>query len=223
VGREPDDIGYLRIAGILRADITSGRIPPGGRLPSESQLMIRHDVSRSVVKWAIAVLKADGLADGRQGVGVFVRSPQRQIREPDQAGVPSSLHRHPARDVNDELDPWPHQAQEVLADAEIARRLSVAPGTPLCRSRYREVGPGPQQLVTSWQSAATRGLMPQRLSERVIARPARPEEINALGLPARGCILQIARTYSTDGIPIETANIVLAIDRVELHYELPAN
>ena len=51
--RDPEDIAYLRLAGLLRADIVAGRIPPGGRLPSETQLMMRHRVSRSVAKWAI--------------------------------------------------------------------------------------------------------------------------------------------------------------------------
>lgn len=222
MARDSDEVAYLRIAGILRADITSGHIGPGDKLPSETQLMIRHGVSRSVAKWAIGVLKADGLADGRQGAGVFVRSPQRQIRRPQQQGIPMPMQGGTASDGDADMpDPWPYRIDRVAADPDNAQRLAVPLGTGLQRTRYRETGLGPLQLVTSWQPAATLGAVPRCLSERVIVRPARPEEIEALGLPARGCVIHIAATYSADGNPIETADIVLAIDQVELHYELP--
>jgi DNA-binding GntR family transcriptional regulator len=215
VPRDPEDIAYLRIAGLLRADITAGRIPPGGRLPSETQLMMRHRVSRSVAKWAIAVLKADRLVDGRQGAGVFVRSPQRLIRRPERRpSIPSWIQ-------DGEPDPWPCQLDEVRADVDLADRLTVPCGTPLRRARFQQAGPGPRQLVTSWRPATAEDLAPRWLAERVIARPARPDEIDALGLPARGCVLHIARTFSAGGLPIETADIVLALDQVELRYEFP--
>jgi GntR family transcriptional regulator len=214
-------VAYLRVAGILRADIASGRFAPGGRLPSESQLMIRHGVSRSVAKWAIGVLKADGLADGRQGAGVFVRSPSRLVRRP-QLAIPMPAHCRPTVD-DGAADPWPYQVDEVRADADTARRLTVPLDTVLRRTRYQQAGLEPQQLITSWQPQTNDDVVPRWLSERVIARPALPDEIEALGLPARGCVLHITRTYSADGAPIETADIVLAIDQVELHYELPIN
>jgi DNA-binding GntR family transcriptional regulator len=224
VARDLDDVAYLRIAGILRAAIASGQIPPGGRLPSETQLMIRHRVSRSVAKWAITVLKADGLVDGRQGAGVFVRSPLRLVRRPQQAGHLSSVPSRSQPDADDyTTDPWPYRVDKVRAEVDLAERLVVPLDTPLVRTRYRLAGSGPQQLVTSWQPAEIPCLAAHRLAERVIVRPARPDEIEALGLPARGCVLHIARTYTTDSVPIETADMVLAVDQVELHYEFPIN
>lgn len=56
----------------LRKSIAEGQFPPGTRLPSEAQLTIAHGVSRTVVREAIAALRADRLVEARQGAGVFV-------------------------------------------------------------------------------------------------------------------------------------------------------
>ncbi|SEK30647.1 winged helix-turn-helix domain-containing protein [Nonomuraea pusilla] len=65
--------GYLQIADDLRSQIRTGALPPGGALPSTAQLCQRYDVSTSVVKAAISVLRTEGLIIGQQGKGVFVR------------------------------------------------------------------------------------------------------------------------------------------------------
>src|ERR1044071_3963524 len=56
----------------LTADITSGKIPPGSRLPTEQELIAATGVSRTVVREAVAALRAVGLVITRQGVGAFV-------------------------------------------------------------------------------------------------------------------------------------------------------
>lgn len=61
-----------RLADELRKAIAAGRFPPGTRLPSESQLTEAHGVSRTVVREAVAALRADRLVEARQGAGVFV-------------------------------------------------------------------------------------------------------------------------------------------------------
>lgn len=52
--------------------ILSGAVPVGRKLPSELSLAAEHRVSRTVVREAIASLRADGLVEARQGAGVFV-------------------------------------------------------------------------------------------------------------------------------------------------------
>jgi len=66
---------YMQIADELRRQIRSGSLPPGTALPSITQLCRRYDVSASVVKAAISVLRTEGLIVGQQGKGVFVRYP----------------------------------------------------------------------------------------------------------------------------------------------------
>ncbi|MFF5264329.1 FadR/GntR family transcriptional regulator [Actinomadura viridis] len=56
----------------LTAHIQEGVIRPGERLPTESSLIETHGVSRTVVREAIARLKAAGLIETQHGRGSFV-------------------------------------------------------------------------------------------------------------------------------------------------------
>jgi DNA-binding FadR family transcriptional regulator len=56
----------------LAADITSGKLTPGSRLPTEQEMIAASGVSRTVVREAVAALRAEGLVITRQGVGAFV-------------------------------------------------------------------------------------------------------------------------------------------------------
>ena len=56
----------------LAEQIKSGRLAPGMRLPTEQQLTQAARVSRTVVREAVAALRAEGLVVTRQGVGAFV-------------------------------------------------------------------------------------------------------------------------------------------------------
>jgi len=64
-----------RLAASLIAQIDSGALRPGDRLPTEAQLSARHGVSRSVVREAVQRIKSRGLLLSRQGSGVFVAPP----------------------------------------------------------------------------------------------------------------------------------------------------
>lgn len=56
----------------LTEQIASGRLKPGDRLPSNTQLREQYGVSITVVRGAMQWLKAAGLVEGVHGVGVFV-------------------------------------------------------------------------------------------------------------------------------------------------------
>ena len=60
----------------LAASIRNGAIKPGEKLPSESEIMSRFDVSRTVVREAISRLQASKLVDTRHGVGTFALVPE---------------------------------------------------------------------------------------------------------------------------------------------------
>jgi GntR family transcriptional regulator, transcriptional repressor for pyruvate dehydrogenase complex len=59
----------------IREAILDGRLKSDDRLPTEQELMSSFNVSRTVVREAIAALRADGLVRSRQGSGVFVADP----------------------------------------------------------------------------------------------------------------------------------------------------
>ncbi len=63
----------------LTSDITSGKLPPGSRLPTEQEMIAATGVSRTVIREAVAALRADKLVITRQGVGAFVAE---QVRRP---------------------------------------------------------------------------------------------------------------------------------------------
>ncbi|WP_242494096.1 FadR/GntR family transcriptional regulator [Salipiger sp. IMCC34102] len=65
----------MDIVETLQKRITSGEFPVGGRLPSEAKLCEEAGVSRTVVREAVAALRADGLLEPRQGSGVYVTEP----------------------------------------------------------------------------------------------------------------------------------------------------
>lgn len=72
-----------RVIADLRQSIGSGEFSPGARLPTEAQLSETFGVSRTVVREAIAALRADQLVDARQGSGIYVRK---------QAETPQASH-----------------------------------------------------------------------------------------------------------------------------------
>lgn len=59
----------------LAAQIQSGAVKPGSRLPAESELSTLFDVSRTVVREAVARLKAEGQVETVRGQGLFVTRP----------------------------------------------------------------------------------------------------------------------------------------------------
>jgi DNA-binding FadR family transcriptional regulator len=72
---------YEQIAATLEAEIRSGVLGPGDRLPSERDLAQRMGVSRATVREALGALQLAGLVETRQGAGSFV------------AGAPPALPR----------------------------------------------------------------------------------------------------------------------------------
>jgi GntR family transcriptional regulator, transcriptional repressor for pyruvate dehydrogenase complex len=59
----------------LTESIQGGALKPGDKLPTETEIMARFDVSRTVVREALSRLQASGLAETRHGIGTFVLQP----------------------------------------------------------------------------------------------------------------------------------------------------
>lgn len=71
---------YRQIADDVRAQIADGTLKPGEKLPSEPELMTKYDVSRIVVRQALADLKSEGAIIKQQGRGSFV-APTESLEE----------------------------------------------------------------------------------------------------------------------------------------------
>jgi len=66
---------YQRLGSDLLNQIADGRLRPGDRLPTESELMAAHRVSRITVRQALEILRQRGLVERYAGRGSFVARP----------------------------------------------------------------------------------------------------------------------------------------------------
>ncbi|SDJ16349.1 transcriptional regulator, GntR family [Aliiruegeria lutimaris] len=75
----------------LLDQINAGKYVPGDKLPSEARLTEEFSVSRTVIREAIASLRADGLVESRQGSGVYILASERASLLPFQEVDPSRI------------------------------------------------------------------------------------------------------------------------------------
>lgn len=75
VDRHSHEPAYLQICNSLKDQIGKGIYLPGSRLPSESELCRRHQVSPMTVRRSIKMLLDQGIVTTIQGGGTFVRAP----------------------------------------------------------------------------------------------------------------------------------------------------
>lgn len=75
------------VAESLSEKIRSGSLLPGAQLPTEAELCAEYDVSRTVVREAVARLRSEGMVVPQQGRGMFVSETPapRNFSIPDEA------------------------------------------------------------------------------------------------------------------------------------------
>ncbi len=80
--REPNsDPAYQQLHEMLKRQITSGKLKPGDRLPTESLLLEEFRVSRNTVRHALAGLEREGLIVRFPRKGTFVRhAPEGEVK-----------------------------------------------------------------------------------------------------------------------------------------------
>src|SRR5690349_4487825 len=64
---------YLRIAAVLRDQITSGQLAAGDRLPTLPELCAEYGVSETTARNAVGVIRGEGLVETRARAGTVVR------------------------------------------------------------------------------------------------------------------------------------------------------
>lgn len=137
---------WRQICEWLRAEIAAGTFVAGEKLPTEADIAERFSVNRHTVRRAIAALTADGILRADQGRGTFVATTP--INYPIQkrtrfSEIISSQDRTPSGHMIG--------SGEEEADALLALKLDVAPGTMLTRvETLRVVDGAPVLVATSW-------------------------------------------------------------------------
>lgn len=240
---------YLQVVDALRHQIIDGTLAPGSRLPSRAKLADQFHVSENVVRRAVDVLMAEGLITTRAGARPTVRArPQVQrltrswYRE-QRGGSPFAAGMRAQGRAPD----WQHRSATATAPPAIAERLQLAADAPVMRTDYVFVADDePVMLSTSYEplelTEGTPVMLPERgpmavrgvrdrmasigqrirhATEVVTARPVMQDEAERLRVSAGAIVNVIQRTYWTSERAVETADIVVPVDRYELLYVIP--
>ncbi|WP_339764872.1 PLP-dependent aminotransferase family protein [uncultured Hoeflea sp.] len=128
--RRADGPLYLAIADALSADITSGKLAAGDRLPPQRALAEALKIDFTTVSRAYAEAGRRGLVEGKVGQGTYVRRKHAAARQP----VPSGLV-----DMSMNLPPRFDDAGLVSRMWEGLRELEISDGIDLLM-RYQEAG-----------------------------------------------------------------------------------
>ena len=117
---------YSALARLLGDEIESGRYKVGQKIPTEAELQQRFDVSRHTVREALRDLKGQGILLARAGVGTVVRAKAPRTRFMQGIGTLRELIQFVEATRMKVL-----ARRVVIADADLAGRLSVKPGQQL--------------------------------------------------------------------------------------------
>jgi GntR family transcriptional regulator len=148
----------MRIADHIRAQIETGQLKPGEKLPTIDDLVLIHKCSAVTVRAAVTLLIQQGLVITRQGRGTFVRerptvrrhgterySRRRWLTE----GTPILTAEAAAQGLP--ASQLLRFIGDVPAPQEVAGRLGIPAGTPvLVRQRTTTIDGRPNQLADSY-------------------------------------------------------------------------
>ncbi|TCO57328.1 GntR family transcriptional regulator [Actinocrispum wychmicini] len=241
---------YRQVADQLAAQISTGELAPGAPLPSERELVDLFGISRPMVREAVKLLRMRGLVDVEHGRGAFVRTPGQVVRLSRNrlTRAARSLNKGAFLGDADAAGFTPSVSVRVrveTADERVARLLEIEPGNEvLVRDRVmsanglvvqlavsrlpRDVtlGTALEEIETGPGGAYARleqaGHVLVHFDETVSARMPSVEEQAQLQLPEAIPVIAVTRVAYTADRPVEMNDMVLAANRYELHYRLPA-
>ena len=249
--RRGDRALYLQIADQLREQIVSGELAPGSKLPSEHSLMATYGASRDTVRKGIAVLKAEGRVDSERGRGVTVR-PRAPVQRLGSDRLSRKHRRAGKGAYLSDMETSGRTADIAVtvstekASPAVSARLGLRAGERvLVRSRRMLADGQPLQLAVSYLpldlAKGTRIEQPDtgpggiyarleemghrldRFEERVTARMPSPDEAKSLDLGPGTPVILVARTaFLAGNRPVELCDTIMAADRYELQYDIPA-
>ncbi|MEV5803774.1 GntR family transcriptional regulator [Streptomyces parvulus] len=218
----------LVIADDLRHQITTGRLGPGDRLPSESALADRYKVSTATLRSALAVLQGEGLVEKIHGKGNFVRRPLRKITY---VGGWGTLDPRTAADVDLRVTV---RTTALPARGHLTALLKVDYGSPVTEIlRLSYEGESPHSLVRvyvprdltptttlagAWSETrfSVPDSPPAEVHETVSARLPTPDEASTLRINTALAVLAITRVAADNtGRVVEAALLVFPGDRVD--------
>ncbi|MCZ4290604.1 PLP-dependent aminotransferase family protein [Hoeflea alexandrii] len=184
--RKADGPLYLAITDALSADILSGKLAAGDRLPPQRALAEALEIDFTTVSRAYAEAGKRGLVEGKVGQGTYVRKKHSAARRP----VPSGLV-----DMSMNLPPRFDDAELVSRMWEGIRNLETSGGIDLLM-RYQEAGGArrDREAGALWLSSRLDGVTPDRVLICPGAQGALLALVGLLAAPGE-TILAEALTY----------------------------
>jgi len=201
---------YHQLYTILLRALTDGTIAAGTALPSESELMVRYEVSRNTVRRALGRLEDEKRIVRRRGSGSYARSlPKSDISADAMAEIVQSEDAHRPQTVARLL-----RVQQVDTPGFIKRRDSRFTATSLMVQRCLSFNSVPFLLTTSH--------VPQHLAAK-LARSLLSRQAVLIALESQGIkpfsAEQMTTAVAADSIAarhldIEPASPLLSIHRL---------
>lgn len=225
VDRRADRALYLQLADVLREDIAAGRLAPGARLPSETDLIDTHDVSRGTAREAIGILRREGLVLVEHGRGAFVRTTDLSVvsRATGVDATPLPFRDDFVRFVSAagqqpsirDLDPNPAAAAATPVELHAAEGAEVEQTRLLCFIDGR-----PVETAVVWEARPATQCAGTRVIEELTARMPTRAERRLLQLDDGTPVMVLRRIlHGTDEV-CEIAEAVLVAERLTLAYVL---
>ncbi|MDT0608919.1 GntR family transcriptional regulator [Streptomyces lancefieldiae] len=196
-----EDARFRRIAADIQRRIAAGEWQPGQDLPSRAELAAELGVNPQTVRLAYVHLRRAGVLAGEERRAVYVAHPPAM------------------RTLTDADAEWPFATETTdtrprPATEELAQRLDVRVGTFLKHETVECLDPGGRSamLVSSWWRGRRR---PHASCVAEVGSVALTEDqAHALGLLVDTLAFRVVRTrFDHDGRPLETADLVLPMDR----------
>ncbi len=228
---------WRQITESLVQEISSGALPPGGKLPTEAQLSARFGVNRHTVRRALEELSRGGLVRVEQGRGSFVAEDVI-----DYTVGPRTRFSEWIRRQNKEPSGRVLQLREMAADSTVANGLGLRPGVrvvlferlgladdrpvglsshyfPLARLPGIEQALGQSTSITEALQAV--GIADYlRQSTRVTARLPTPGEASLLRMPRNRPVLQCENiNVDREGRVVEFGIARYPTPRVQIVFE----
>jgi len=224
---------YLQLCARVRGAIAAGDLKPGNPLPSERDLSIAFDVSRTTIRKALSVLAKEGLLEQRHGSGTFVM----QRFETSLRGLRSFSQEITARGltpsseiINKVVDqPTPDEilALNISLSTRVLRfdRIRYADGVPMAVERVvMDLGfvGDPEAIGHSlYETLRLRGVAPVRALQRMRAGAIDAVDATLLGLDEGTPVLLLERrSYLADGTVVEQTHSTYRGDAYEFVAEL---
>ncbi|MFD3638166.1 GntR family transcriptional regulator [Streptomyces griseus] len=195
------EAAHRRIAADIRRRIRAGEWAVGQPLPSRREMAGHYRVHEQTIRLTYDLLRRSGVLDGERRRHVTVAHPP-AVRTLTNADLP-----------------WPYSTETTdtrprPATEELAARLGVRPGVMLHHETLECLDPGGHSamIVSSWWRGQRRPHSSHVVE--VGTAPLTTEQAHALGLLVDMTAFRLVRTrLDEDGAPVETADLVLPIDR----------